>query len=127
MNRELLRKAVLILFGLLFVASIYPIVLYLRNPGDQPAGDTMMMSLYFALGVFLLLAARNPAAYRSLISYSGWANVAHGAVMLAMAFRIPKDRHDFLVASAVALVIGICLIAVTPSPANASLASSTRA
>ncbi len=125
MNREHLRRGVLIVLGLLFIASIYPIVLYLRNPGDQPPGDTMMMSLYFTLGIFLLLAARNPVAHRSLISYAGWANVAHGAVMVAMAFRIPKDRHDFLVAAAVAIAIGICLIAVTPARPTAQLASAT--
>jgi len=114
MKREVMRRVVLVVFGLLFVAAIYPIVTYLRQPGDQPPGDAMMMSLYLTLGVFLLLAARNPAAHRSLILYAGWANLAHGAVMLAMAFRIPKDRHDFLVASAVAIAIGICLIATTP-------------
>jgi hypothetical protein len=30
----------------------------------------MMMGIYFALGIFLLIAARNPAAHRSLIAFA---------------------------------------------------------
>lgn len=121
MTRERIRKVVLIIFGLLFVAAIYPIAMYLKQPGNQPPGDTMMMSLYLTLGVFLLIASANPPAYRSLIAYSGWANIAHGTVMLAMALRIPADSHDFLVAAAVAIAIGIALLAVVPpKPARPS-------
>ena len=42
-----------------------------------------------ALGVFLVLAARNPSAYRSLIAYAVWSSVAHGAVMALMAIQLP--------------------------------------
>lgn len=124
MNRDIVRKTVLVLFGLLFMAAIYPIMTYLRQPGDTPPGDTMMMSLYLALGVFLLLAAKNPATHRSLILYAGWANITHGAVMFVMAFRIPKEQHGFLVASAAAVVIGLCLIAATPPKTSRDAAAS---
>jgi hypothetical protein len=78
-------KILIVLVGLFFVAGLYPIVMYLWRPGNEPPGDTMMLSLYVALGVFLLLAARNPSAHRSLIAYAGWANVAHATVMVFMA------------------------------------------
>ncbi len=121
MTRDRLRKIVLTIFGLLFVAAIYPITMYLKQPGNQPPGDTMMMSLYLTLGVFLLIASTNPVAHRSLIAYAGWANIVHGAVMVLMAFRIPADFHDFMVASAVAAGIGVCLLAVVPpKPENTS-------
>jgi len=69
MIRERALKIVLVLIGLLFLGLIYPIAMYLWRPGNEPPGDTMMLSLYFALGIFLLLAGRNPSAHRSLIAY----------------------------------------------------------
>ena len=66
MRRERALKIVLALVGLLFTAGIYPIVMYLWRPGNEPPGDTMMVSLHVTLGIFLLLAVRNPSAHRSL-------------------------------------------------------------
>jgi uncharacterized protein DUF6632 len=66
MRREQALKIALVLVGLLFTAGIYPIVMYLWRPGNEPPGDTMMVSLYVTLGIFLLLAVRNPSAHRSL-------------------------------------------------------------
>jgi len=54
----------------LFSAGIYPAINGLRNPVGSDTGDTMMMSLYFALGIFLLLAVQNPPAHRSLIAFA---------------------------------------------------------
>lgn len=115
MYRAKALRIVMALVGLLFVAGIYPISTYLWHPGNEPPGDTMMLSLYVALGVFLLLAVPNPSAHRSLIAYAAWANFAHGAVMAIMAFRIPGgERAGFLIAAAVMAVIGVALIALAP-------------
>jgi len=54
----------------LFSAGIYPAINGLRNPGGSDTDDTVMMSLYFALGIFLLLAVQNPSAHRSLIAFA---------------------------------------------------------
>src|SRR5271169_4390220 len=63
MNRERALKMVLVLVGLLFSALIYPLMMFVRQ---EPA-LAMMLSLYVTLGIFLLLASRNPSANRSLI------------------------------------------------------------
>jgi hypothetical protein len=56
----------MVLVGLLFVAAIYPVVMSLWHPSrSDDTGDTMMMSLYFTLGVFSLVAVRQPSAHRS--------------------------------------------------------------
>jgi len=56
MNRERALKVLLVLVGLLFVAAIYPMAMSLWHPSpSDDTGDTMMMSLYFTLGVFLLV------------------------------------------------------------------------
>ena len=108
-------KIVMVLAGLLFLAGLVPIVMYLWRPGNESPGDTMMLSLYVALGVFLLLAARNPSAHRSLIAYAGWANVAHATVMLLMAIHPGSDRTGLVTASAIFGPIGIALIVLAPA------------
>ena len=116
MNRERALKVVLVLVGLLFAAAIYPAVMSLRHPGPgDDTGDTMMMSLYFTLGVFLLLAARKPSAHRSLIAFTAWSSFAHAVVMTILGFHMPSERVGFLIGSAVLVVIGVALLALAPA------------
>ena len=93
MIRERVRKVVILVVCLIFVGFLYPIVMYLWQPGNESPGDTMMLSLYIALGFFLVLAVRDPSAYRSLIAYAGWANIAHATVMALMAIHPASDRR----------------------------------
>jgi len=72
MLRERALKIGLVLFGLFFFAAIYPALGGLHNPADSDTGDTMMMAIYATLGIFLLIASRNPAAHRSLIAFAAW-------------------------------------------------------
>ena len=97
--------------------------MYLWRPGNEAPGDTMMLSLYFTLGVFLLLAVRNPSAHRSLIAYAGWANLAHATVMALMAIHPASDRKGLLIAVALAGSIGVALIALAPAKQSGVLAS----
>lgn len=127
MWRERSLKVILVLVGLLFVAGIYPIVMYLRRPGNEASGDTMMLSLYVTLGVFLLLAVRNPSAHRSLIAFTAWSSFAHGAVMTVMAFQIPSERIGLLTGVAVLVVIGVALLALAPAKQSVEQASATAA
>ncbi len=116
MNRERALKIALVLVGLLFLAGAYPLTTSLWH-GDASVseGDKMMLSLYVTLGVFVLLAARNPSANRSLIAFTAWSSFAHGAVMAVLAFQIASERGDFLIAVAVLGVIGVALIALAPA------------
>lgn len=116
--RERALKVLMVLVGLLFLAGLYPIVTYLWRPGNESPGDAMMLSLYVTLGVFLLLAARNPSAHSSLIAYAGWANVAHARVMMLMAIHPGSDRTGLLTGSALFGPIGIALIALAPAKSS---------
>jgi len=112
--RERALKIVLVLVGLFFTAAAYPAIMGLHNPVNSDTGDTMQMAIYAALGIFLLLAARNPAAHRSLIAFAAWSSFAHAAVMSILGFEIPEARTGFLIASAILVVIGVVLIALAP-------------
>jgi hypothetical protein len=72
------------------------------------------MSLYVTLGIFLLLAARNPSANRSLIAFTAWSSFVHAILMAAQAFAGLIARGE-LVGSAVLVVIGAALIALAPA------------
>ncbi len=72
MRRERALKIVLVLVGLLFSAGIYPLMIFVR---EEPA-LAMMLSLYVTLGIFLLIAVRNPSANRSLIAFTAWSSFA---------------------------------------------------
>jgi drug/metabolite transporter superfamily protein YnfA len=110
MNRERALKVVLVLVGLLFVAGVYPLTMFVR----QDPALAMMLSLYVTLGVFLLLAARNPSAHRSLIAFTAWSSFAHAAVMGVQAFRNFIQRQEQIGVAAL-IVIGVALIALAPA------------
>ena len=76
-------------------------------------------------GIFLLLAARNPSAHRSVIAYAAWANIAHGAVMAVMAVHLANERRDLLIAAALFGAIGAALIALAPAKQAAERVSAS--
>ena len=45
----------------------------------------MLMVIYIVWGVFLLRAARDPQSYASFLSFTMWANLAHGLLMIVQA------------------------------------------
>ena len=109
MRRERALKVALILVGLLFLAAVYPLVLFAKQ---EPA-LSMMLSLYVTLGIFLLLAVRNPSEHRSLIAFTALSSFVHAAVMGVQAFRNWVARGE-LIGVGVLIVIGMALIALAP-------------
>lgn len=109
MGRERALKIVLVVVGLLFAALVYPMLVFVKQ---EPA-LAMMMSVYATLGVFLLLAARNPAANRSLIAFTAWSSLVHAVFMGTQALLNFVQRGE-LVGVGVLAVIGITLIALAP-------------
>lgn len=114
MARERALRVVLVLVGLFFSAAAYPAVGGLLDPAHSDTGDTMQMAIYASLGIFLLVAVRNPEAHRSLIAFAAWSSFAHAAVMSTLGFEIASQRTGFLIASALLVVIGVVLIVLAP-------------
>jgi hypothetical protein len=115
MNRERALKVVLVLVGLLFTAGVYPMIGSSLHPADSDTGDTMMLSLYVALRIFLLIAVRNPSRHRSLIAFAAWSSFAHAVAMSILGLESPSHRTGFLIGSAVLVAIGVALIALAPA------------
>jgi len=127
MLRERALKIVLVLAGLLFTASIYPLVGLLLHPVGSDTGDAMMLSLYATLGIMLLVAVRNPSVHRSLIAFAAWSSFAHALVMSTLGLEIASERTGFLVGSGILIVIGVALLALSPTKAPRESASAMAA
>ena len=100
--------------GVFLSAAIYPVIGGLIDPAHSDSGDTIIMGLYIALGIFLLTALRNPSAHGSLIAFAAWSSFAHAMVMSALELEMASERAGFLVSSGVLLAIGAALIALAP-------------
>ena len=95
--------------GLIFSGLIYPLIMFAR----QAPTLAMMLSLYVTLGIFLLLAARDPSANRSLIAFTAWSSFVHAALMAVQAF-LNLIQHGELWGVAALIIIGISLIVLAP-------------
>jgi|SRR5712692_3775810 len=110
MIRERALQILLVVVGLLFLASVYPLWRLQLGPSDQ-----MLAGVYVTLGVFLLLASRNPSANRSLIAFTAWSSLVHGAVMAVQAYRNVIPRLDLLRAVLPLVIVGVAMIVLAPA------------
>lgn len=100
--------------GVVFVAGILPLMrLWPAGWQWRPAQaeyELMIVGIYATLGVFLLMAARNPLEHLSLIWFTVWSSVVHGGIMLVQALMDPAETGhlvgDVPALLAVALVLG---------------------
>jgi hypothetical protein len=110
MIRERALKVVLILVGLLFLAGVYPLWRLQLDPSEQ-----MLGAVYATLGLFLLVALRNPSANRSLIAFTAWSSLVHAATMAVQAFRNVIPREDLLHAVLPLAIVGVALVVLAPA------------
>jgi uncharacterized membrane protein HdeD (DUF308 family) len=122
MTRERTLKVVLVVVGLLFAAGTFVLMLPMT---PKFATEQMLGGVYATLGIFLLLALRNPSANRSLIAFTAWSSLAHGAIMAAQAFRNAIPRGDLLRAVLPLFIIGLTLIILAPAKESEPRASTT--
>jgi FtsH-binding integral membrane protein len=119
-RRERARTVALVLLGLLFfAAAIVPVVQSLMRPPRCTAGP-MLNAVLATLGVFLVLAARNPPAHRSLILFAAWSSFAHAAIMLVMAFQVPAQRGVLLASVGLVGLGGVLLMVFAPPRSDQS-------
>lgn len=120
MKRERIRQFVLTVIGIFYVGLLYPLYTDLRHSKwliemHNEECEPMFITFFVALGFFLLLAARRPAEYWTVIAFAGWQSLAHSAVMIiqtvqAYSHGTPRDFKDVIIAA----VIGAVLLALVP-------------
>jgi hypothetical protein len=107
----------LFLVGLIFVVGIYPLTILWPSGWSWNAGQSeylqMILGIYATLGVFLVIASRNPLAHRSLIWFTVWSSLVHGIIMavqsLANAHYMGHLWGDVLAMFVVAVVLGLLM------------------
>ena len=126
MNRERALQVVLVVVGLLYSFWGYFLFQALWHSSWLGHSDVlpMFLSLNTVLGVFLLLAVKQPARHRSLIAYGAWSSLAHGFTMtIQSAEAAARGMHrsdspwDIIVFGVIGVVLLALLPAKQPSPA----------
>jgi len=78
-------RIALLLVGLFCIIGIYPLTIIWPSGWSWHAGQSdylqMILGIYATLGVFLVIASRNPLAHLSLIWFTVWSSVVHGGIM----------------------------------------------
>ncbi len=121
-------RVALILVGLIFIFGVYPLMMALWPSGwrwspNQAQYEQMILGVYATLGVFLLIASRNPLRHLSLIWFTVFSSIVHAGIMTVQALRMPSE-HGHLFGDVPALFIVAALLAfLTPRGADAAQAS----
>lgn len=117
-------RIALVVVGLIFLVGVYPLSRVWPSGWAWGAGHShylmMILGLYATLGVFLIVASRDPLAHRSLIWFTVWSSVVHALIMAVQAFRDPMERGHLIGDVPALLVVAIVLATLTPrEPARA--------
>ena len=84
-DRTKYLRIALLVVGLIFIFGIYPLTIVWPSGWSWHTGHSdylqMILGVYATLGVFLLLASRNPLANLSLIWFTVWSSIVHAAIM----------------------------------------------
>lgn len=115
-------RIALIVIGLVFIFGIYPLGIVWPSGWTWGHGHShylmMIIGLYATLGVFLLLASRDPAAHKSLIWFTVWSSVVHGAIMAVQSFTDTAERGHLLADVPALFLVAAILVALMPRAAT---------
>jgi hypothetical protein len=120
-------RIVLIVVGLIALFAIWPLMVLWPSGWAWHTGHSdypmMIVGIYATLGVFLLIASRNPMRHLSLIWFTVWSSIVHGVIMAVQSFGAGEhgERHlGHLLGDVPALfIVAIALAVLTPRSSNA--------
>jgi uncharacterized protein DUF6632 len=88
-------RGALVLVGVIFIAGIYPLTVVWPSGWSWHTGHSdylqMILGVYATLGVFLLLASRNPLEHLSLIRFTVWSSIVHAGIMAVQSVVNPMN------------------------------------
>jgi uncharacterized protein DUF6632 len=126
-SRMKLLKTMLAVVGVIFIVGIYSLMNLWPSGWRWHTGEShypaMILGVYATLGVFLLIASRNPLAHLSIIWFTVWSSVVHGGIMAVQSLMHP-DQIGHLWGDVLALFfVAAVLAALTPrgAPESGSL------
>jgi hypothetical protein len=87
----------------------------------------MIIGIYATLGVFLLIASRNPSAHTSLIWFAIWSSVVHAAIMGAQSLEDAAERGHLIGDVPALLLVAVVLAILMPRTGRAGAGQATGA
>jgi hypothetical protein len=116
-SRLLYLRIALIVIGLIFIFGIYPLSIVWPSGWTWGQGHShylmMIIGVYATLGAFLLMASRDPDAHKSIIWFTVWSSVVHGAIMALQAINDPAEQGhliaDVPALFLIAIVLGVLM------------------
>ena len=122
-DRTKYLRIALLVVGLIFIFGIYPLTIiwpsgWAWHPGQSDYLQ-MILGIYATLGVFLLIASRNPLAHLSLIWFTVWSSIVHGGIMAAQSLTHPEHRGHLWGDVLALFVVAAVLALLTPRGAAA--------
>ena len=124
-NRLFFLRIALVVIGLTFIFGIY--TLGILWPSGWVCGQghshylIMIIVVYATLGVFLLIASKNPYAHKSLIWFTVWSSVVHGAIMGVQALSDTAERGHLVGDAPALILVAIILAALMPRTATSAV------
>jgi hypothetical protein len=112
-------KIALVVIGAFCVVGVYPLTIYWPSGWAWHTDGSslylqMILGIYATLGVFLILAARNPLEHLSLIWFMVWSSIVHGGIMAVQSLVYPQHRGHLLGDVPVLLIAAVVLALLTP-------------
>ena len=118
-------RIALVVVGLTFIFGLWPLtVVWPSGWSWHTEGRSeyveMILGIYATLGVFLMLASRDPMAHSSLIWFTVWSSIVHGAIMAFQA--VANHQHIGHLWGDVSALIAVAavLAALTPRQTSAT-------
>jgi len=115
-------KIALIVFGVIFTFAVYPLGIVWPSGWTWGPGHShylmMIIGVYATLGVFLLIASRDPLRHTSLIWFAVWSSVVHAVIMAFQSFADSAERGHLVGDVPALLLVAIVLAALTPRAAH---------
>ena len=126
-NRIKYLRIALLLVGVTFIVGIYTLTIiwpsgWTWHTGQMPHYLQMILGVYATLGVFLLVASRNPLAHLSLIWFTIWSSVVHAGIMAMQSLANSEHRGHLLGDVPALLIVAAVLAFLTPRGAAAKRA-----
>jgi len=117
-------RVVLVVVGLVFIVGVYPLTIVWPSGWAWHAGQSdylqMILGIYATLGVFLIIASRNPLANRSLIWFTVWSSVVHGGIMGLQSLTNPEHIGHLYGDVAALLIVAAVLAFLMPRSGGAT-------
>jgi hypothetical protein len=112
-------RVVLVVVGVIFIFGIWPLTIlwpsgWAWHSGGRSDYLEMILGIYATLGVFLILASRNPLAHRSLIWFTVWSSIVHGAIMAVQSIANPQHMGHLWGDVLALIVVAAVLAVLTP-------------